>query len=157
MSWTQPADVQNAWIGDDVPEDQEQVQLWIDRAERKIRREIPGISERLATAAPGHDEDLPETVRDVVADMVTEVYRNPERIRQTQTTTGPMSGTVTYGGDNPGALVLTDEQRAALLPARRARRGAFEIDTYPGAGHTDSPLMGAWVNGPDEYAPGYRG
>lgn len=133
MSWTTPADVQDAWIGPGTPSDAAQLQLWINRAERKIRKEVPGLSARLALPAddPAHEPDLADTVKDVVADMVERKYRNPEGVRTAQDTTGPMSGSVTFGGDHPGVLYLTAENLEDLRPPSTASgQRAFEIDLY---------------------------
>lgn len=151
MAWTEATEFIDAWIGDDPPMDIEQIQGWIARAERKIRREVPGIVQRLAAVTDETEPDLPDTVKDVVIDMVTRVYRNPERVRQMQETTGPMSGTITYGGDEPGVLYLSAENLKSLNPPAQ-RRGAFEIDLMPERAD-DHPLAHAWVNGPDRYAP----
>lgn len=155
MQWpiTGTADVIEAWIGDDAPEDDDTLQGWVERAERKIRREVPGITGRLAASAPDIEPDLPDLVRDVVIDMVTGVYRNPERIRQMQDTTGPMSGSVTYAGDNPGVLVLTKKNLEDLAPPNTGRGRAFEIDLMPTEAERH-PLQGAWVNGPSRFSPG---
>ena len=153
MQWpiTEGMDVVEAWIGDDAPDDDERLRKWVERAERKIRREVPGITGRLAASDPDHEPDLPDLVRDVVIDMVTEVYRNPEGIRQMQDTTGPFSGSVTFGGDSPGALVLTKDHLATLAPPGRVGR-AFDIDLMPDPDQ-QHPLQGLWLNGPSRFAP----
>lgn len=134
MSWTTPADITDAWIGEGAPTDEISVQNWIDRAERLIRRRVPDLQERLDAEA---DEtpprtDLLDTARDVTVSMVIRVFRNPEGIRQTNstTTTGPFSDTKmqTYGGDVPGGLGLTDDEMGAL---QGASEGAFSIDLIP--------------------------
>ena len=151
-AWTTAQDVIDAWIGDNAPDDAEQIQGWIARAERKIRREVPGIVGRLTAVSPQQEPDLPETVKDVVIEMVHGVYRNPERVRTLQEATGPMSGSVTYGGDDLGLLVLTQRQLKTLAPPTRRGR-AFSIDLLPDRADAH-PLTQAWVNGPDGYAPG---
>lgn len=148
MSWTSAEDVLNAWIGDNAPSDRLQVERYIASAERKIRREIPSVVDRLAS---GNEPDLLDTVHDVVTEMVHRVYRNPEGVRQVQETTGPTSGSVTYGGDHPGSLYLTEDNRRALAPVG-GRSRAGEVDLIP-AGHRSYPLDHAWVNGPPRFAP----
>lgn len=134
MSWTSPQDVTDAWIGEGVPTDDVSIQNWIDRAERLIRRRVPDLQERLDAEAdeiPPRTELL-DTARDVTVSMVIRVFRNPEGIRQTNstTTTGPFSDTrmQTYGGDVPGGLGLTDDELGAL---QGASEGAFSIDLIP--------------------------
>ena len=149
MSWTTPDDVIASWIGDDVPTDADLIQRWIDRAERLLRREFPDLQDRIDS---GDEPDLEATVIDVVAAMVTRVFRNPAGHRSVsgQETTGQFSGsnTITFGGDNPGALGLLDEERDALRPPDAPRGGqAFSIGVAP-AGATDHlPWCSLWFTG----------
>ena len=80
--------------------------------------------------------DLIETARDVVVAMVTRVFRNPEGIRQANTTTGPYTESRTYGGDVPGGLGLTDDELSKLSGVRI--RGAFTVSMIP----STSPFFG---------------
>lgn len=136
--WTTASDVIGSWIGDDAPTDPNLVQVWIERAERLIRREIPGIRERLES---GTEPDLVDTVTDVTVAMVTRVFRNPAGHRSItgQEATGPFSGsnTITFGGDNPGALTLLPSELDALAAPDSAKSGAvFSISMLgsPGPG-----------------------
>ncbi|MFZ4894640.1 Gp19/Gp15/Gp42 family protein [Plantibacter sp. Mn2098] len=135
MAWTSPDDVTGAWIGEGVPTDTEQIRKWINRAEREIKYRVPGLQKRIdaEAAEPTPRTDLIETAQDVVAAMVTRVFRNPEGIRQTNVTTGPYTASKTYGGDVPGGLGLTDDELAKL---QGAGAGAFSIDLIP----TTSPF-----------------
>jgi hypothetical protein len=129
-SWTAPADVTDAWIGEGVPTDTGKIQKWIDKAEREIRYRVPDVQERIdaeAAETPAR-QDLIETAKDVVVSMVTRVFRNPEGIRQVNETTGPFTSSRTYGGDVPGGLGITDDELAKL---QGARGGAFSIDLIP--------------------------
>ena len=125
MSWTQPTDVTDAWIGEGAPTDLAKVKRWIDKAEREVRRQVPDLQARITADTTG---ELLETTRDVVVAMVTRVFRNPEGIRQTNVTTGPFTNSKTYGGDVPGALELTADELAAL---QGQKGGAFSIDLIP--------------------------
>ena len=127
--WATPDDVVDSWIGDDAPDDPLLVEKWIARAERLIRREFPTIAVRIAS---GLEPDLADTVNDVVVAVVTRVFRNPSGHRSVsgQETTGQFSGsnTITFGGDNPGALELLDSERAALaLPGEKRGRRAYSF------------------------------
>ena len=127
--WATPDDVVDSWIGDDAPDDPLLVEKWIARAERMIRREFPAIGARIVS---GLEPDLADTVNDVVVAVVTRVFRNPSGHRSVtgQETTGQFSGsnTITYGGDNPGALELLDSERAALaLPGEKRGRRAYSF------------------------------
>ena len=129
MAWAAPDDVIDSWIGDDAPDDDLLIAKWIGRAERLIRREFPSLADRVASGA---EPDLAETVNDVVVSMVTRVFRNPSGHRSVsgQETTGQFSGsnTITFGGDNPGALELLDSERAALsLPGEKRGRRAYSF------------------------------
>lgn len=126
MSWTTPADVKSAWIGEGAPTSDAQIQTWIDKAEREIKYRVPDIQARIDAESPR--TELLETAKDVTVAMVTRVFRNPEGIRQTNITTGPYTASKTYGGDTPGGLGLTDDELDKL---RGARGGAFTIDLIP--------------------------
>lgn len=134
MSWTEPSDVTDAWIGNDAPDDDGRIQNWIDRAERLIRRTVKDLQDRIDAEAEETPPrtDLLDTARDVTVAMVIRVFRNPEGIRQTNqtTTTGPFSDTKmqTYGGDVPGGLGITGDELAAL---QGVSEGAFTIDLIP--------------------------
>ena len=127
--WATPDDVIDSWIGDDAPDDPLLVEKWIARAERMIRREFPSIPARIVADA---EPDLADTVNDIVVAVVTRVFRNPfgHRSISGQETTGQFSGsnTITFGGDNPGALELLDSERAALaLPGEKRGRRAYSF------------------------------
>lgn len=141
MTWTQPSDVTDAWIGEDAPTDLMKVQSWIGRAEREVRYRVSDIQTRIdaeAAETPART-DLLDLARDVVVAMVTRVFRNPEGVRQENVTTGPFTGSRTYGGNVPGALALTDEELAKL---QGASTGAFNIDLIP----STSPFATGYVN-----------
>ena len=128
-NWTTAAEVVAAWIGDDAPTDLVKVDLWVGRAERLLRARIPGLGDRVV-ADPVTEPDLLDNVKDVVTSMVQRVFRNPEGVRTRQESTGPFSGSVTLGGDQPGELWLTDDEKARLTLSGGAR-GAFSIDMVP--------------------------
>ena len=127
MAWTTAAEVVAAWIGDDAPTDLAKVDLWIGKAERLLRTKAPDLQGRLDIAL---DLDLLSNIQDVVTSMVQRVFRNPEGVRTRQETTGPFSGSVTLGGDQPGELWVTDDELARISGAG-LNRGAFTIDTTP--------------------------
>lgn len=133
MAWATANDVTGAWIGDDVPTDAAKVETWIARAERLIRATFPNIQERIDS---GTEPDLEDNIVDVVVAMVTRVFRNPQgyRTMSGQQTAGPYSGndTITFGGDNPGALALTDDEKALLSGASADKGDAFSVDLLAG-------------------------
>ena len=140
MTWTAASDVVADWIGDDAPTDLTKVANWIGKAERLLRSEVPSLVARLA-ADPVTEPDLLGNVKDVVTEMVQEVFRNPERIRQRQDATGPFTGSVTFGGDTPGELRVTSKQIKLLSPASNST-GAFTIDMIP----STSPFSGSYTS-----------
>ena len=137
MAWTQAEDILNDWIGDDKPVGEEvTINRWIARAERLIRREFPDIESRVGSV----DElDLLDTIKDVTSALVTRVLRNPEGYRQTSRTDGSFTGSVTFAGDTPGGLEMTQAERDSLKPPGSSRAGgAFSIQVGPvfGARHS---------------------
>lgn len=129
MAWTTAAEVIAAWVGDDAPDDTVKVDNWIGKAERLLRSKVPGLLDRVE-ADPVTEPDLLDNVKDVVTAMVQRVFRNPEGVRQRQEGTGPFTGSVTYGGDQPGALSVTDAE-LSLISVAGSNRGAFTVDTIP--------------------------
>ena len=149
MAWATPDDVINAWVGPDAaPDDTDQVALWIARAERRIRAAVPDIQERIDNDEP----DLLDNAIDVAVAMVTRVYRNPSGHRSVsgQETTGQFSGsnTITFGGNNPGALELLDEERDALRPPDAPATGqAFNVSMIGEGAVQHLPWCSLWFTG----------
>lgn len=125
--WASPEDVQARWVGPDAPDDTPRLTTLIGDAQRLIIAEYPTMQDRIDTA----DID-PELVKQVVCGMVARVFRNPEGLRTGMEQDGPFSRQVTYGGDEPGSLHLSDDDRALLVGRPRGR--AFTIDPAPNAG-----------------------
>lgn len=140
MSWTTPTDVTDAWIGNDAPDDVVKIQLWLDKAEREVRRRVPDLQARIDAEAAlvPPVTDLLETAKDVVVAMVTRIFRNPTGTRQKNATvtTGPFSETTseTVGGNSPGVLEPTADELAKLQGLRAS--GAFTVSMIP----TSSPF-----------------
>ena len=138
MAWTSAAEVLADWIGEDAPTDTAKVDLWIGKAERLLRSKLPDLQARITA---DDEPDLLGNAKDVVTEMVHEVFRNPEGVRQRQEGAGPFSGSVTYGGDKPGTLRVTAEQLERLA-APGGSRGVFTIDMIP----STSPFSGSYVD-----------
>lgn len=135
MSWTTPDDVIDAWIGDDAPDDVMKIRLWLDKAERELRRRVPDLQARIDAEAglvPPVTELL-ETAKDVAVAMVIRIFRNPTGARQRSgtTTTGPFAETTseTVGGNNPGVLEPTSDELSKLLGVSVS--GAFTVSMIP--------------------------
>jgi hypothetical protein len=120
----------DSWIGDGAPTDPALVDVWIARAERMIRNNVPDLQARLDAEADlvPPVTDLLDSVRDVVVAVVTRIFRNPEGVRTRQESTGPLGGSVTYGGNDPGGLALTADELTSL---RGSSGGAFMVDMMP--------------------------
>ena len=129
MAWTTASEVTAAWIGGDAPTDTALVTVWVDKAERLLRAKVSGLDARVGED-PVTEPDLLGNVKDVVTAMVQRVFRNPEGVRTRQESTGPFGGSVTYGGDQPGALWVTDAE-LAMISLTGSNRGAFTVDTIP--------------------------
>jgi hypothetical protein len=130
MSWADPQDVIDRWVGPGAPTDEDMIQRWIDDAETVLRYEVPDIEARLDEGTLTMD-----TVVFVVCRMVIRVLRNPRGVRQEGV--GPFN--VTYTGDKPGDLWLTDDERAMLEGQPRRRQTAFTIDPTPAGAWTPRP------------------
>lgn len=128
MTWTVYADVTNRWIGEDLTATESQVTTLIADAEDTVLRAFPTIQTRIDAI---DNTKLPiARVIKVVSRMVIRHLRNPTGQRSTAETRGPNQMTVTYGGDEPGALYLTPEDIRELQPLKQSKR-AFMIDTTP--------------------------
>lgn len=125
LLWTTVDDVKDRWIGEgSVPATDEQIARLLEDAEDTVSGEFPDLNDRIDGG-----EIPPTRVAKVIARMVIRHIRNPEGVRSTQSTTGPFSEHVTFGGDAPGTIYLTDEDRAELAPRGVGR--AFTIDPTP--------------------------
>lgn len=125
MAWTAPQDVKDRWLLGDFPVPDTQLVVLIADAEDTVGSEFADIQARIDA------ESLPVTrVQKVVARMVIRHIRNPEGIRQAADTSGPFTSSKTYGGNEPGAMYLSDEDRAELAGVKTGQR-AFSIDTIP--------------------------
>jgi hypothetical protein len=113
-------DVKSRWLTGAIPATDAQLLTLIGDAEDIILGEYPNVA-----------VDIPEgRVIRVVARMVMRVLRNPEGHRTVAEATGPFSGSTTYGGENPGELYLTDDDRRDL-GGRRTSGKAFTSSTVP--------------------------
>jgi hypothetical protein len=125
--WVDAQRFQNEWIGYDAPTDQDKITAWLGKAERMIRLRVPGIQQRIDSGEP----DLADNVADVVIAMVTRVFRNPEGMRSTNSTTGALSESITYGGDNPGTLEILPSELAMLTGGTQGTHRAGALSMIP--------------------------
>jgi hypothetical protein len=128
MAWAVAQDVLDAWIGEGAPFNTASVTYWVGRAERLVRSSVPGLQARIDS---GLEPDLSDDVRDVVVAMVERKFRNPEGVRTRQESTGPFSGSVTMGGDQPGELWITDDELKRISPPSSLGPFTVAVDTIP--------------------------
>ncbi|TKT03441.1 Gp19/Gp15/Gp42 family protein [Streptomyces lasalocidi] len=127
MTYATYEDVVKRWTGEvELTAPQEQIETLLDDAEDTILIEFPNLHDRVDSG-----ELREATVIRVEARMVTRHLRNPEGVRSAQLGAGPYQQTTTYGGDEPGALYLTDDDRRELRGSIRARGKVFMVDTTP--------------------------
>lgn len=126
-AWTTPDHVIESWIGEDVPTDAALIEKWIAKAEREVRFRIPGILDRITA----EEVDLLDNVRDVVSAMVSRKLNNPKGVRQSNTTTGPFTESQTYGGDDPGELVMLANEVSKLSANSSGGRRGFSVSMIP--------------------------
>ena len=138
LQWTAPEDVTERWILDEpVPVDNTKLTKLLEDAEDLAIGEFPDIADRITAGT------LPiARVKRVLARVVIRHLKNPKGLRQAMDTTGPFSTQVMHGGETPGELALSDEDRAELGEARSGR--AFTIDTTP-------PLPTIYGTGPEGW------
>jgi hypothetical protein len=147
LLWTEPGDVRKRWLGGQ-PLDAADTQITelLEDAEDTILREFPDIEDRVYDPTePGEAPENGVPVRRVVkivARMVIRHLRNPEGVRSVQEGAGPFQETRTVGGNEPGSLYLTDDERAELSKLRRGR--AFSIDQTP-ASWSDPEPPNLWL------------
>ena len=116
MGWATVQDIRDRWLDGELPYTDEQVQTMVEDAEDIIAAEFPSLEAKVARG-----EVTQGRVVRVVARMIVRVLKNPDGVRQRQETRGSFTGSITYGGDNPGELYLSDEDRRDL--GGRAGRG----------------------------------
>lgn len=141
MPWAHVSDVRDRWVGPGPfpPEISDpQLVTLISDVEDSITGEFPDMQQRIDDYATPPD---PPNVRAIPAARVVKVVcriiirhvRNPEGMRSKTIGAGPYSTASTYGGDEPGSLYLTDEDRDELagLGSLGSGQKAYTIDTFP--------------------------
>lgn len=127
ITWATSAEAKAADIeGSLTGVDDEKITYWLGRAQRAILSAVPDIEARVDSKRVA--ADVP---KDVQIDLVLEKFANPGGIRTIQETNGPTSGSVTFGGDNPGTLELSKRQIRDLLGPARPKGRAGIISMVP--------------------------
>ena len=140
--WTSTEDVANRWVGGgDIPATDEQIEALIEDVEDTILSADPLIQMRV------DDLTLPIIrINKVVARVVMRHLRNPSGMRSTQQSAGSFQVSNTFGGAEPGALFLTDDDLIELGIRKRGER-AFMIDLL------GADAGAAWNEMPDLWQP----
>lgn len=106
------------------PDEVATAQARLDDAWELVLHRVPSVEERLADGSLRSG-----LVIQVLCEMVLRVLRNPEGLRSETTSVDDYSHTRTRDtGLASGALSISDEEVALLMPAREA--GAFTIRPY---------------------------
>lgn len=130
LLWTSPDDVRGRWVGGDpLTAEDAQIETLLEDAEDTVLREFPNLPDRIDAPALVEGSIPLLRVRKVIARIVIRHLRNPSGQRQRTDMGGPFSQSVTFGGDEPGALYLTDDDRAEL--GGTLTGAAFTIDQTP--------------------------
>ena len=111
-------------LEEEIPATPEQLEALIEDAEDTIVARVPDVPQRIGS------ESLPKArVVKITVALVIERLKNPRGTRQMNSTAGPYTESETFGGNNPGAMFLTDEQIRELTGG--SKRAAFTVNTIP--------------------------
>lgn len=124
--WADAEDVRLRWLSGPLSVEDEQIEVLLEDIEDFLTGEFKDLEERIA------DGRLSEKrLTRVIVRIAIRVLRNPAGYRQVTSGTGPFTGSATYGGDQPGEIYVTDEDRKDLIGRGKGRSvKAFSI--YPG-------------------------
>ncbi|MCS4275333.1 hypothetical protein M2390_000494 [Mycetocola sp. BIGb0189] len=122
--WATVDDVKLRWLlPEPITATDEQIDALVEEAEDTILGRFPDMASRVPSPIPL------ARVRKITVALVIEKLKNPSGTRQANTTTGPFTDSVTYGGANPGAMILTNDQIKELSGSRTG--AAFTVNTIP--------------------------
>ena len=124
--WADAEDVRLRWLSGPLSVEDEQIEVLLEGIEDFLTGEFKDLEERIS------DGRLSEKrLTRVIVRIAIRVLRNPAGYRQVTSGTGPFTGSATYGGDQPGEIYVTDEDRKDLIGRGKGRSvKAFSI--YPG-------------------------
>lgn len=141
MAWATAQDVRDRWVGPKpFPADVTDPKLvvLIEDVEDSILADYPDIQQRIddyeTPPDPPNPRAIPQSrVVKVVCRVILRHLRNPEGMRSVTHSAGVFSEAATHGGDEPGSLYLTDEDRSELagLGSLGGGQKAFTINTMP--------------------------
>ncbi|WP_342800977.1 hypothetical protein [Nocardia sp. No.11] len=141
MPWAEASDVRDRWVGPGAfPADatDSKLTILIADVEDSIVSEFPDIQQRIDDYATPPDPVNPRAIPKarvvkVVCRIILRHIRNPEGMRSKTMGAGPYSVGNTFGGDEPGTLALTEEDRNELagLGSLGGGQKAYTINTIP--------------------------
>ncbi|WP_159844907.1 hypothetical protein [Nocardia sp. CY41] len=139
MAWATAQNVRDRWIGPfPTGVSDAQIDTLIADVEDSILGEFRDIQQRIDDYDTPPDPPNPRAIPlarvvKVVCRVVIRHLRNPEGMRSRTMAAGQYSTANTYGGDDPGSLYLSDEDRDELTGNGNLGRGqkAFTVDTIP--------------------------
>lgn len=139
MTYAEYSDVVNRWTDSvELPASQSQVETLLADAESILLREFSNLVTDVTAGK------IPESLVVMVeAAMVTRRLRNPAGVRSIQEGAGPYQQTITHGGDEPGSLYLSDEERR-LLSTNAYKNKAFSIDQTPSTWRSSVDACEVW-------------
>ena len=124
--WADAEDVRLRWLNGALSVEEEEINTLLEDIEDFLGGEFPDLEERI-----GAGRLSARRLKRVVVRIAIRVLRNPAGYRQVTSGTGPFTGSATYGGDQPGEIYITDEDRKDLVGRGKGRAvKAFSI--YPG-------------------------
>lgn len=140
----EPRDVLARWVASTPPPDDGVVTQYLADAEELLAVEFPLLQSRAR-----EDPVFARRAKLAICRMVLRTLSNPDNVRSIQDTTGPFSGSVTYGSETLGGLEVTDAERAILDPARTRRKRRQHVFSI-GPALADPNVHTYAVNGPGE-------
>ena len=108
--WAYADDVRVRWLSGPLSIEDETIEVLIEDIEDFLLGEFEDLEERL-----GDGRLKAQRLKRVIVRIAIRVLRNPEGYRQVTSGTGPFTGSATYGGDQPGEIFVTDEDRKDLV------------------------------------------
>lgn len=124
--WADADDVRLRWLNGALSVEDDQIETLLEDTEDFLTGEFTDLTERIADGRLSANR-----LKRVIVRIAIRVLRNPAGYRQVTSGTGPFTGSATYGGEQPGEIYVTDEDRKDLIGRGKGRAvKAFSI--YPG-------------------------
>lgn len=124
--WATAEDVRDRWLAGPLSVEDDKIDILVEDIEDFLTGEFKDLDDRI------EDGRLSEKrLKRVIVRIAIRVLRNPSGYRQVTSGTGPFTGSATYGGDQPGEIYVTEEDRKDLIGRGKGRAiPAFSI--FPG-------------------------